>query len=355
MEKGLTLVYFNTQTTGYYEPSICELAAEVDAKGYQPFHKYILPTKPVEPQATAKNHFQRSPDGTQLLLKGEVVNACTLKDALKEFVKWLQGINNPVLVDHKISYHIKALNRAFADFPILGRQYEEAVKGTVDTLELFKMIYPPGTSLTREALVARILGEDFSYEKYTAQDHVGVLRKVIKRKGVTKAAILKLMELKPDTPRNPMAGNWLPEDMVGVDSTRRIVKRKRKSKEEIGKTREEIKRKKRESGEDSYNTLKPKKPCSPLERMSSADTPQWSMKLERKKQKRLQRIKKEKKRKKQKKEKDDPGNSNDDVDSPQRSAKKKRTKQDRIGKEIGKGGTLTKQTLYLESSVPGYL
>ncbi|XP_033762454.1 uncharacterized protein LOC117343978 [Pecten maximus] len=240
-----TLVYFNTQTTGLKDPHIVELAANARKRGYAPFHRYILPRKEFKTE-TSKTKFKLSADRKTLLLSGKEVDACILKCALTAFVKWLEGIVNPVLVDHYVEYHTNALQSAFSYFPPLLQRYKKIVRRKSDTLPLFGKLFHQGKRLTRAALASEILGEN-SYTEYNAREHVRVLLEMTEKMGISKADILRNA-----TPlSNPEICHSSPGNSDSEVIYQRQKKRKRKNPDQSRKEKKMKKEKKEVTSNES--------------------------------------------------------------------------------------------------------
>ncbi|KAL5012907.1 hypothetical protein ScPMuIL_011458 [Solemya velum] len=142
--------------------------------GTDSFDQYITPTKSVSPGAAAVTGL--TSQGGVLFYHGTPVPTLPLQGAMQQFLAWLDDRAPVILIGHNF--------RAF-DFPRIIRvvdrvkmnvAFKERVVGAVDTLPLFKEVFPGRDTYKQEALVHAVLKEN--YEAHNALADVSCLQKL---------------------------------------------------------------------------------------------------------------------------------------------------------------------------------
>ena len=129
--------------------------------GSETFDQYITPTKPVHPLASAVN--QLSAKGRILFYKKKPVPSLPLKDALKQFLEWLQKQGPAILL---IGHNFRCFDfpRLFHVLECTGllHDFKRVCVGCVDSLLTLKEKYPAEESHKQEVLVKKFIGEEYT-------------------------------------------------------------------------------------------------------------------------------------------------------------------------------------------------
>lgn len=167
-------------------PHITQVAC-VDTIHKSEFSAYVIPQIPID--AGAEKATGIVFDGSKLKVKGQEVNALTIRDALKKFLEYLENMNNVVLVAHNgrvfdfrvLSY---AINKCGLD-----QEFVKVVKAFVDSLTVMKARHPKLPSYKQEKLA-----EHFSlptYNAHNAVDDVIALDNILAAANCNDAEVMK--------------------------------------------------------------------------------------------------------------------------------------------------------------------
>lgn len=167
-------------------PHITQVAC-VDTIHKSEFSAYVIPQIPID--AGAEKVTGIVFDGSKLKVKGQEVNALTIRDALKKFLEYLENMNNVVLVAHNgrvfdfrvLSY---AINKCGLD-----QEFVKVVKAFVDSLTVMKARHPKLPSYKQEKLA-----EHFSlptYNAHNAVDDVIALDNILAAANCNDAEVMK--------------------------------------------------------------------------------------------------------------------------------------------------------------------
>ena len=127
--------------------------------GEDQFNTYIMPTKPISPAASAITHLSTS--GGMLFHNGKAVAALGEEEALNQFLQWIEGWGRVVLFAHNgKAFDSKRIIHCLMKFHLLEK-FQNSVHGFVDTLTLFKKVFPLRQKFTQESLVSDILGIEY--------------------------------------------------------------------------------------------------------------------------------------------------------------------------------------------------
>ena len=169
-----TICFFDLETTSLKDNcEILQIAAITSAEG-QEFNAYVIPDGDISPNASAVNGFTKR--GNTIFLRGSPVTAIPLKEALVQFVKWLESFKSEIcIVGHNIeTFDVKHLFKAGKSN---GIDFHHIV-GFVDTLPLFRSEYPDEESYSQSNLFKRFINE--SYLAHDALEDVRALSKLVK-------------------------------------------------------------------------------------------------------------------------------------------------------------------------------
>ena len=157
---------FDLETTSLSD--ICDLV-QISAQTLDrecAFNCYILPVAPISPAASRVTGLTKQ--GNNLFCHSKLVPSVSLTEGLEMFSNWLSSLNKQiVLVGHNIkSFDIKHFKR-HVKYHELDSKFDMIV-GYIDTLPLFKSLYPKLTSYSQTSLYAKIIGG-----KYDAHNAIG--------------------------------------------------------------------------------------------------------------------------------------------------------------------------------------
>lgn len=138
------------------------------------FNQYIMPTIPISYGATKVTKLNVV--GNQLYHDNQPLQSFPLDVSMTQFVSWLESLESKhlVLVGHNVkSFDCKYLVRDISSFNLSDR-CSNIVSGIVDTLPLFKEVFPGQSSYAQESLVNNILG--LRYDAHNAIHDVSSLQ-----------------------------------------------------------------------------------------------------------------------------------------------------------------------------------
>ncbi|KAK3108256.1 hypothetical protein FSP39_004267 [Pinctada imbricata] len=174
-----TLVIFDLETTdlirGRHMPHITQIAA-VEFETGTLFNTYTVPKLPIT-EAAMKVTGIVSNSG-KMTVHGKDVYSEHITAGLNKFLEWLQIYNNVILVAHN--------GRRF-DFPVLMNTMQSlkqtdvlvsTVIGFIDTLNIFKKVFPGQTDYKQETLMQSLLGTP--YGAHNAMEDVKALALLVK-------------------------------------------------------------------------------------------------------------------------------------------------------------------------------
>lgn len=164
-------------------PQITQIAANV-VDGTSSYNSYILPTIDVDEEAADITKIHRNTNG-ELIVSGEKVDALSIRDGLRDFCSFLQKHSNSILIAHN--------GRKF-DFPVMVwaasrvgmlDRLVECVFGCVDSLNVFRKVFPKLSSYRQVDLSKALLGDSYHYEAHNAIADVTTLSDMVRMKEVT--------------------------------------------------------------------------------------------------------------------------------------------------------------------------
>ncbi|XP_070579722.1 DNA polymerase III PolC-type-like isoform X1 [Ptychodera flava] len=159
-----TPVIFDIETTSAYSTAeIIQLSA---VSGEQQFEGYILPNQPICRIASEKTHL--TVENGKLCYKGKAVQCVPKETCMQKFLYFLQAFDNPILVGHNSrSFDCRYLINSLHDCSLIN-QFVLTVAGFVDTLPLFRSIYPGMRSYSQESLTNKFVGKEYEAHNTTA-------------------------------------------------------------------------------------------------------------------------------------------------------------------------------------------
>ena len=156
-------------------PHITQIAAK-QVSTEKSFSCYVLPKLPMSASAEQVTKIIVT-NSTNMSVNGVPVEAKSIVCALRELFSWLKRFQNVVLIAHN--------GRRF-DFPVivnaclateLFSEFCSCVLGLVDTLPVFKSIYPKSESYKQEHLARVLLSKE--YNAHNALDDVACLSELV--------------------------------------------------------------------------------------------------------------------------------------------------------------------------------
>lgn len=143
---------------------ILQIAAVSSCKEKNDFNQYLLPTKAIAPHASKVNHL--SSKKGELLYKDKRVDAVKPRAGFKRFLTYLKDLKDPhysnhiILVSHNAPFDLGFLKIHLAKFG-LWYAFTELVSGYIDSLKVFKDMFPGKASYKLENLVLDFTGDNF--------------------------------------------------------------------------------------------------------------------------------------------------------------------------------------------------
>ncbi|XP_025113123.1 uncharacterized protein LOC112575461 [Pomacea canaliculata] len=179
-----TAVVIDLETTGFGCFShILQIAALGQNKS---FCRYVLPKKQIHPEAQEVHGLSFNEDEGRLYLNGQPVDAVNIRQALSEFLEFL-GDEAVTLFAHNCKlFDAPVLFNAMEACAMLA-EFERKVTGFVDTLPLFRAIYPGLSSYSQKSLYEHFFHE--SYAAHEAMSDVTALKRLLDLGFVTGDAI----------------------------------------------------------------------------------------------------------------------------------------------------------------------
>ncbi|XP_006820911.2 DNA polymerase III PolC-type-like [Saccoglossus kowalevskii] len=167
-----TLVFFDIETTsGKSNAEICQLSA---VHNNTEFNEYVMPSQPIPYVVSEKTHL--TINNGFLCYRGNAVSTITIENCLKRFLIFLADIPNPVLVGHNIlSFDCRYLVTSIKRCSLL-EDFLSCVHGFIDTLPLYKSVYPEKKSHSQEFLVREFTSSN--YNAHNAIEDVRALQKL---------------------------------------------------------------------------------------------------------------------------------------------------------------------------------
>ena len=172
LSADVSYVMFDLETGGFSRT--CDILQISAICGNVEFDRYVSPVQPIMEGASTVTKLTVV-DG-HMFFDGNPVSSIDAKQALLEFIDFLKGIKNPVLVGH----NIKSFDLMFMH-PHLSRfdeweNFLSVVTGFVDTMFVFKKEFPKQDSYTQANLMNNLLHE--SYAAHNSLDDVIALAKL---------------------------------------------------------------------------------------------------------------------------------------------------------------------------------
>lgn len=168
-------------------PHITQIAAIELASGAS-FNSYVRPKLPITLAAQEITGIVVNQSGP-MTVKGQPVEGKTIRCAISEFLQWLNKYSCVVLVAHN--------GRKF-DFPVFlstlkkvgsEKKFFDCVTGLIDSLPVFKKVFPNQDCYKQEHLVKSVLQS--SYLAHDAMEDVKSLGQLMKQTGLTSEELIK--------------------------------------------------------------------------------------------------------------------------------------------------------------------
>ena len=178
---------FDLETTSLQDNCDIVQISAVSIDGAYSFDKYVLPEKDIA--TAASNVSGLTKKGSSLFSHGTLVPTVSIAEALSMFSQWLGSFRQVVvLFGHNIKmFDIKHLLNHINKNK-LGSNFCNIV-GYVDTLPLFKSLYPNETSYSQISLYQHIVGGD--YVAHNALEDVKALSKLLLSANTDKATLIR--------------------------------------------------------------------------------------------------------------------------------------------------------------------
>ncbi|XP_076089070.1 uncharacterized protein LOC143059453 [Mytilus galloprovincialis] len=154
------------------------------------FSSYIMPNRVISNGASAVTNI--SVIGSQMYYNLQPVPSKLQNVAFTDFNDFVKSFPvKPLLVGHNIKrYDCHVLYNSLK-FHNMWNEFASNISGFLDTLELFKLLYPKRPSYSQTALVGELLGE--TYSAHNAEDDTEALYRLVQSKGDIKCNIRALV------------------------------------------------------------------------------------------------------------------------------------------------------------------
>ena len=155
--KDAEICVFDIETTSLHRDcDITQISAST-IDGRSKFDKYILPTKNITPSASKVTGL--SVRDKTLFLHGKPVTSVDVEEGLSSFRNWLSSFGKSIIL---VGHNIKAfdLKHLFRHSNVYGVEFP-FLSGFVDTLTVFKSLYPGQPSYSQEKLFRAMIGTDY--------------------------------------------------------------------------------------------------------------------------------------------------------------------------------------------------
>ena len=168
-------------------PHITQIAA-VELESGSSFNCYVVPKVPISAPAQQITGIVVSDSGS-MVVKGEPVEAENITHAVHKFMTRIEDFPNVILVAH--------YGRRF-DFPVLVSTLDSldvisrcfgCVRGFIDSIEVFRKVFPNQTSYKQVDLARMLLQE--TYSAHNAIEDVEVLGKLMEHASMEDSDLMK--------------------------------------------------------------------------------------------------------------------------------------------------------------------
>nr|XP_006814344.1 PREDICTED: protein PML-like [Saccoglossus kowalevskii] len=134
--------------------------------GEKQFEGYILPKQHISPVVSRITHLMVK--NGELCYQGQPVKTMDLKTCLEKFLYFLLDVKNPILVGHSNhSFDCRYLITAIKESSFIDR-FMAVISGFVNTLPLFKSVFPDKGSYAQQSLVDEFVGQVYSAQNASA-------------------------------------------------------------------------------------------------------------------------------------------------------------------------------------------
>ena len=178
---------FDLETTSLSDA--CEIVqiSAVTLEGEQSFNQYILPCVQISPSASKVIGLTMM--GSKLFLDGKSVHTVDIKEGQRMFSSWLLGFQKYVnLLGRNIkAFYIKHLSRHITDNQLAEKFV--MIAGFIDSLPLYKSLYPELTSHSHENLYRSLVGGN--YDAHNALYDVNALSEIVRKTVIDRSALSK--------------------------------------------------------------------------------------------------------------------------------------------------------------------
>ena len=155
-----SLCVFDLETTSLSATcDIVQIAAQA-LDGNSLFNCYILPIAPISASSSKVTGLTKQ--GNNVFCHGKIVPSVSITEGLELFSNWLSSLNKRViLIGHNIkSFDIRHLRRHVTSHEMQSKF--DIVTGYVDTLPLFKSLYPKLISYSQPSLYSKLIGGEYN-------------------------------------------------------------------------------------------------------------------------------------------------------------------------------------------------
>ena len=157
-----SFIIFDLETTGLSRNSdISQIAAY---NGVNKFNNYVLPRCDISKEASKITGITFHRSSNKMYQNGEEVQAVTQREALLNFIEFLEKKDTSILVGHNIAmFDIPILLNKLKEFGLVSTA-AKSISGYIDTVKVARRVFPKDkvANYKQETLVNTILGKQYS-------------------------------------------------------------------------------------------------------------------------------------------------------------------------------------------------
>lgn len=165
------IVFFDLETTSL--KSDCDIIQISALHNNDMFNSYVIPDKMIDPVAAEITGIDCF--GDEMYVRGNPVSAYPPKEALENFLAWIEKRSPVVMLAHNAQFDYTRLFHALETHKLYDK-FSEHIEGFVDTLRLFKSKFPKMVNYKQETLAKNILKK--SYSSHNSAEDVKILREL---------------------------------------------------------------------------------------------------------------------------------------------------------------------------------
>lgn len=165
------IVFFDLETTSL--KADCDITQISAVYENDIFNSYVIPDKMIDPRASEITGIVCY--GDEMYVHDEPVTAVPPKEALENFLAWIEARSPVVMLAHNAQFDYTRLFHALETHNLYDK-FSEHIEGFVDTLGLFKPKFPKMVNYKQETLAKKVLNK--TYSSHNSAEDVKILREL---------------------------------------------------------------------------------------------------------------------------------------------------------------------------------